>query len=164
MNGVGKGAAALAIAASLTIFPATFSPASSADLLAAARQYVGQTERGSRKALKRLIGVDPRVTRWCGAFLSAMARKAGYKPPAGHNLARSWSSFGKPVKLKSARKGDVIVLRGHVTIFTRFAGGKVCGIGGNQSNAVQESCYSLRRVVSVRRPRRRKAVKIAKGA
>lgn len=158
MKALGKGAVTLAIAANLLIVPATYSPAASADLLNAARQYVGQTERGSRKALKRLIGVDPRVTKWCGAFLGYVVRKAGYKAPPGHNLAASWTRFGKAVKLKNARKGDVIVLRGHVTIFTRFAGGKVCGIGGNQSNAVQESCYAMRRVVSVRRPRSRRKV------
>lgn len=158
MKAVGKGAAALALAANILIVPATYSPAASADLLVAARQYVGQTERGSRKALKRILGVDPAVTRWCGAFLSMIARKAGYRLPASHNVAGSWRAFGHPVKLKNARRGDVVVLRGHVTVFSRFRGREVCGIGGNQSNAVQESCYAMRRVVAVRRPRRRRKV------
>lgn len=137
-------------------------PAAPADLLVVASRYVGQTERGNRGTLKALLGVDPRLVKWCGAFVAAMARKAGYRPPGAHNIAASWSRFGRSVGVKNARRGDVVVLRGHVTIFTKFKGGKICGIGGNQSNAVRESCYPMRRVVTVRRPRRRQNRKMKK--
>lgn len=151
MRWAGRGAITLAIAANLLIIPATYSPAASADLLAAARQYVGQHERTNRKALKRLIGVDPVLTRWCGAFLGYVARKAGRKPPSGHNLASSWVSYGKPVKLSQAKPGDVLVLHGHVGVFSGFKKGRVCMISGNSKNMVRSSCVSPKRVKVVRR-------------
>lgn len=147
-----KHAAVIAMAVAFTAMPLK---SQSADLLVTAKQYIGQSERTNRKSLRNLLGVDPAITRWCGAFLSFVARRSGYRLPASHNQAAGWRSFGSAVKLKNARSGDVVVLRGHVTIFTRFAGAKVCGIGGNQSNTVRESCYSQRRVVAVRRPVKR---------
>ncbi len=152
MSRLKQSIAALALAASISITP---SLAQSADLLVAVKPYVGQHERANRKSLRRMLGVDPVITKWCGALLSAVARKSGYKVPAAGNQAASWRSFGTGVKLKHARKGDVVVMRGHVTIFTRFAKGKVCGIGGNQKNSVIESCYPQGRVVAVRRPVKR---------
>lgn len=139
------------ILTALTIVLFLSTPAMPSDLYTTAKQYIGMSERGSRKSLRKMLGVDPVRVQWCGAFLGLVARKAGYRLPASHNIAASWSRFGRSVSLKQAKRGDIVVLRGHVTIFSGFAKGKVCGVGGNQSNAVRESCYRTSRVVAVRR-------------
>jgi uncharacterized protein (TIGR02594 family) len=137
----------------LTIAMLLSTPAASADLYATAKQYIGLHERTNRKSLRKMLGVDPVRVQWCGAFLAMAARKAGYKPPSGANVAASWSRFGRSVSMRQAKRGDVVVMRGHVTVFTRIVKGKVCGVGGNQSNAIKESCYKTSRVVAVRRAR-----------
>ncbi len=126
---------------------------SASNILDVAQKHVGLSERNNRKALKKMLGVDPVKTQWCGAALAYFARKAGYKPPSGHNVAASWSRFGRSVSMRQIKRGDVVVLRGHVTVFTRAMKGKICGVGGNQSNAIKESCYKTSRVVAVRRAR-----------
>lgn len=131
--------------------PAATTALAGQTLLIAARSHVGLSERRDAAKIKRLIGVNPRRTPWCGAFVGAMARKIGRKPPAGYMRAASWRRWGRAVPLSAARPGDVVVLHRHVTIFTRRTKGRVCGIGGNQSNKVRESCYRANRVVTVRR-------------
>lgn len=137
--------------AALTIAMLLSTPAASSDLYATAKQYIGMTERGHRKSLRKMLGVDPVRVQWCGAMMAFVARKAGYKPPVGANVAASWARFGRAVSLKQAKRGDVVVLRGHVTVFTKLVKGKICGVGGNQSNAIKESCYRTSRVIAVRR-------------
>jgi uncharacterized protein (TIGR02594 family) len=140
-------AAALALSGCVTGAPSGYG-----DLSKIAAGYSGLHERTDRKKLSRLVGVDPTRVPWCGAFAAAVAGKAGYEPPRHHLAAISWTRFGRPVKLSKARPGDVVVMRNHVTFFTRSSRGRVCGIGGNQGNAVRESCYSAGRVKAVRRP------------
>lgn len=118
-----------------------------------AEKYSGLHERENRKTLFTLIGVDPARVKWCGAFAGAVVRKSGHTPPAGHLRARSWSSFGYPVKPGALRRGDVVVMPHHVTFFTRKTPGRVCGIGGNQGNRVAESCYRTGRIIAYRRGR-----------
>ncbi len=139
------------ILASLCIVAVLAAPAQSKSLLSVAQQYIGWHETKNSASLKKLLGVNPRRTPWCAAFLSAVMRQTGRKPPAAPNLSSSWRSYGKAVKLSQARPGDVVVMRGHVTIFTKRKGNKVCGIGGNQKNMVVESCYPASRVKGVRR-------------
>lgn len=123
----------------------------SAGMLSVARSYVGMHERTNNAALRKVIGVNPAKTKWCGYFMTAVARKAGVTPPAGSARAISWRAAGRSVKMSAIQPGDILVMRGHVTIFTKRANGRVCGIGGNQSNQVRESCYSSNKIVSVRR-------------
>lgn len=125
--------------------------ARAADLHSVASGYSGLHERKNNKALRRLLGVNPARTPWCGAFAAVVARKAGKKPPRGYMRARAWLAYGKPVRLSAARRGDIIVLRRHVGILQTKKGGKVCLIGGNQSNRVKVSCYHARQVIGVRR-------------
>lgn len=122
-----------------------------AGMLDQAKRYVGMSERTHARALKAVIGVNPRRVPWCGAFVGAMARKTGRKPPAGYMRAAGWRKWGRAVPISIARPGDVVVMRHHVTIFSRKAKGRVCGIGGNQKNTVRESCYRASRVIAVRR-------------
>lgn len=126
-------------------------PADAGTLLNAAKRYAGLHERTNNATLRKVLGVNPASVKWCGYFMGAIVRKAGGKVPAGYPRAISWSKAGRGVTMTSARAGDVIVMRNHVTIYTRRSGSKVCGIGGNQGNKVRESCYPAKRVVAVRR-------------
>jgi uncharacterized protein (TIGR02594 family) len=125
--------------------------ASASNLLTAAKAYVGLDERTNTAALTRVLGVNPRRVPWCGFFVAAMVKRTGGKLPPGHGRAISWRHAGSAVTMTSARAGDVVVMGSHVMIYTRRDGAKVCGVGGNQSNKVRETCYSSRRVVAVRR-------------
>ena len=130
-----------------------------ASTLSIAKKYVGLHERANRSSLKRMIGIDPARVPWCGAWAGFVVRKAGRKPPKGHNMARSWLRFGKAVKMSSARPGDVVVLRTrggaiprfHVGLLYSKPKGRICLIGGNQRNQVQLSCYAAGNVKAVRR-------------
>ena len=44
-------------------------------------------------------------------------------------------------------RGDLAVMRHHVTIVAGVHGGKVIGLGGNQGRRVKLSSYDSRRVV-----------------
>lgn len=122
-----------------------------ATTLAIARQYIGLHEQSDRAAIKHLIGVDPARIPWCGAFVTAVIRRAGRRPPKGSFMARSWLHYGKAVKLSQALPGDIVVTGRHVTFFHSRRGSRVCGIGGNQMNRVQLSCYAPGKVRGVRR-------------
>jgi uncharacterized protein (TIGR02594 family) len=86
--------------------------------------------------------------------------KAGYKG-TDSAMAVSWRSWGHGVNLNDARPGDIVVLdRGtadtsddHVGFFVRANNGTITLLGGNQSNQVKESTYSIAGAgISVRRP------------
>ena len=121
-----------------------------ASTLSIAQKYIGLHERANRATLRKMMGFDPRSP-WCGAFAGFVVRKSGRKPPPGHNMARSWLRFGKAVKLAQARAGDVVVLGRHVGIFHSRRVGKVCLVGGNQSQMVKLTCYAASKIRGVRR-------------
>lgn len=137
-------------AALITAFLA-IAPAQAGDIASVMSRYAGMHEVRNRAAIKRMIGVDPRRTPWCGAMLTFAAKKAGKRIPSGSFKASSWTRYGKPVKRSNARHGDIAVVRGgrHVIAFTHWKGGKACGWSGNSSNRVQATCYGG--VVAVRR-------------
>jgi uncharacterized protein (TIGR02594 family) len=126
-------------------------PASAASLLYAAKAYVGLDERAHTAKLSRMLGVNPRRVPWCGFFVAAMVKRIGGKLPEGHGRALAWKTAGRAVTLTSARPGDIVVMGRHVMIFSKRDGKRVCGVGGNQSNKVRETCYSASRIVAVRR-------------
>lgn len=140
------------LAAALLVALQSPSLASPADNL---QKLSGMHERSNRAQLKKILGIDPARIPWCGAAVAWAVKKAGRKPPAAPLRAISWRSYGKSVTISSARRGDVFVVRNrrghHVSIVTKKSAGKICGIGGNQSNQVKESCYGARSVVAVRR-------------
>ncbi|WP_162841496.1 TIGR02594 family protein [Salaquimonas pukyongi] len=113
-------------------------------------------ERKHRKQIQAMVGVNPASTPWCGAAAAYAVRKAGGKPPAGHNRAISWRKWGKAVSLKKARKGDIVVFRfkrgHHVAVYNGAAGkGRISACGGNMSNRFKCSNYRASSVVAVRR-------------
>lgn len=141
--------ARIILPAMVAVFFATSAPAGTLEI---AKRYVGMSEHKHRKALRLLLGVDPRRTPWCGAFTAMVVRKAGRKPPKGPNIARSWLSYGKRVKVSQARPGDIVVVssvRNHVGIFSHRQGSKMCLVSGNSRNMVRVGCYS--RIQGVRR-------------
>ena len=96
-------------------------------------------------------------TAWCAAFVGAMLKRAGL-PQTGKLNARSYLDWGKPVEIKDAQPGDIVVLwrgspdswQGHVGFFVRAFGDEVIILGGNQANAVNERPYAISRVLSIR--------------
>jgi len=114
-----------------------------ADMLSVMSKYEGMSETRNRKALSRMVGVDVRRIPWCGAMLTYVAKKSGKRPPAGSFRAISWTKYGKPVKPRNAKRGDVAIVRGgrHVIVFTHWQGNRICGVSGNSSNAVRSACY-----------------------
>lgn len=119
--------------------------------LSIAQKYMGMHERTNRAALKRMLTIDPVRVPWCAAYATFVIRKAGRKPPRSPFMARSWLRYGKPVKLSWARAGDIVVTGRHVGFFHSRSKGRVCLVGGNQTNRVQLSCYAAGRVRGVRR-------------
>ncbi len=121
-----------------------------------AKRYIGLHENKHKTKLKRILGVNPAVTPWCGAFVKTVHKKSGKVVPKGPLRSINWLSRGKKVSLKRARKGDIVVIRTsyghHVGIFSGFAGnGRVKILGGNQSNRVKYSNFKIRSVIGVRR-------------
>jgi uncharacterized protein (TIGR02594 family) len=133
---------------------ATVTPAK-AELLAQAQKYNGLHESKNNKALRSMLGVNPRSTPWCGYFLNMVATKAGRNPPKSFALAKSWRTFGYAVPIKEAKPGDVVVVRTgkryHAGILKKLSGKTAQILGGNQSNRIQVSNFSRKQIVSVRR-------------
>lgn len=126
-----------------------------ASIVAQARAYEGLHERINRRALQKLMGVNPISVPWCGSFIGAIVKKDGKRPPAGYRLAQSWVRYGKKVSVAQARAGDVVVLRTkygyHVALIVSKSKNKVRVISGNQSNRVKVTKYSIKSIVAIRR-------------
>lgn len=142
---------AIALSCAVLLAAGSPPPAFAASLLYAAKAYVGLDERANTATLSRMLGVNPRRVPWCGFFVAAMVKRTGGKLPEGHGRAIAWKTAGRAVTLTSARPGDIVVMGRHVMIYSKRDGNRVCGVGGNQSNKVRETCYSAKRVVAVRR-------------
>jgi uncharacterized protein (TIGR02594 family) len=97
-------------------------------------------------------------TAWCAAFVGARLEEAGIRSTRKLN-ARSYLDWGTPVKLEDAKEGDIVVFwrgskdgwQGHVGFFVRIEEGNIIVLGGNQTNMVKESPYSITRFLGVRR-------------
>ena len=50
-----------------------------------AKRYVGLHEKTHTKQLAGTLGVNPRRTPWCGAFVGAVMKRAGKSVPNGYN-------------------------------------------------------------------------------
>lgn len=120
-----------------------------------AKRYMGLHERKHTGKLRKYIGVNPRSTPWCGAFVATVSKRAGKRVPKGHLRAANWKQVGKAVSLKNARKGDLVIIRTkrghHVGFYAGRKNGRVQVLGGNQSNMVKVSNFRAGSVQSVRR-------------
>jgi len=129
--------------------------AAHAGVYSIARGYIGLHEKKHTTRLRKSIGVNPRSTPWCGAFVGSVAKSAGKRIPHGHLRALNWRSAGKAVSLKNAKKGDIVIVRTkyghHVGFYSGVKNGRVQLLGGNQSNQVKISNYRIGNILSIRR-------------
>lgn len=125
-----------------------------------AKTYQGNSETKNSGPLVKLFRdtfrrkINPRKTPWCAAFVNGVLHKAGVK---GTNSlsARSFVSWGS--RVKNPQNGDVVLIRRrggsgyHVGFYVGRKGNKVLVLGGNQSNRVKVSAFSINKVAQYRR-------------
>lgn len=157
-GGMRAGVRALAFVAVCLVYaalPISVSDVQAGGAYSIAKRYVGLHERKHTRKLTKAVGVNPRRTPWCGAFVGAVLKRAGKPVPNGYMKASSWKRAGKRVSLKKARKGDVVVVKtkygNHVGFYAGQKKGRILLLGGNQSNQVRISGYRIGNVQSVRR-------------
>jgi len=100
----------------------------------------------------------PGTPAMCAAFVTDVVRKAGGDAPSGHDMARSWLRWGKPVNITLIRKGDIVVCwrgsrsgsKGHVLI---YAGKGICIHRSTKSAPIKKTPLSAYkgRILGVRR-------------
>lgn len=90
---------------------------------------------------------------WCGLFVAACAKRAGYSPPLVSIRASSWDSWGDPVK--DVYLGDILRFQreggGHVGIYVGEDDVAYHVLGGNQSDSVNITRIFKDRLVTIRR-------------
>lgn len=130
-----------------------FEPAAS--MLNEAKKFSGLHEIRNNRTLRAMLGINPARTPWCGYFMGLVARKSGRQPPRNYTFARAWTTFGTSVSVNRAQPGDVVVVRTsrsyHVGVLSNLSKQWVQLVGGNQSGRVQQSQFSRRSIVAVRR-------------
>ncbi len=161
--GSGKGAGQYGGNASPAAYAA---PGGSTGWMNIAYKYMGQHEyaNGNNPFIVACLasttyGAASDETPWCSAFVNYVMEKAGYK---GTNsaLADSWAHWGANAgSLANGRTGDIVVLHDragheHVGFLVRSGNGTVTLLGGNQSNQVKLSTFSLSShyIYAIRRP------------
>ena len=128
-----------------------------------ASQYINYSENTHRSELAAYIGVDPKRTEWCAAFVNAVLTESGIPNNILHKYpyaARSFLEWG--VAVKEPTPGDLIIFprgniswQGHVGFYlstTIINNTKYYYIlGGNQSNKVSIDLYRATRALGIRR-------------
>lgn len=128
-------------------------------------QYINFSERTHRQELKDFIGVDPRRTEWCAAFVNAVLEESNIKSNNDHPYpltARAFLDWGQEVSKKDIKAGDVVIFprgnqgwQGHVGFYIRSV--NINGVeyyyilGGNQNNKVSIEMYRANRALGIRR-------------
>jgi uncharacterized protein (TIGR02594 family) len=109
----------------------------SSRVLAVARRYLGLGNvTGSHRA-------------WCADFVNMVLRKTGHAT-SGSGMVGSMLHVGH--RVSTPRPGDLVVMRGHVTIFAGYGPRGFVGLGGNQHHRVAMSNFPMRSVVAFVRP------------
>jgi len=144
-----------AVAQTIGIPPVTDAEAN-ARRLHIMQRATGLDERKHTARIKRMIGINPRTTPWCGAAMTWAVKSTGGKPPKGSNHASAWKNFGKPVSKSHPRKGDIVVFRFksgyHVAVFKKMAAnGRIEVCGGNMKDAFRCATYKRSSILRVRR-------------
>jgi len=111
----------------------------------AAQRYVGMTEHKDRSRLKTFLGIDPRRTPWCAAFVNSVLERTGFTG-TDSLMARSFLNYG--VRTHSPAVGDIAVFRrgrsprsGHVGFYVGEDDTYVHVLGGNQRGGVSIAQY-----------------------
>lgn len=95
-------------------------------------------------------------TPWCAAYVGAVLAEVGLIP-SGSLMARSYSTWGRGVGVRSAQPGDVVVFErgaspsGHVGFLVGFDGDQLIVRGGNQGDKVSDAKFPVARLIAVRR-------------
>jgi len=135
-------------------------------LLQTADSYHGFNETQHRNVLKKYVGVDPKRTEWCAAFVNAVLKESNMTNLHDINhvaplMARSFLDWGEPVDIP--QPGDVVVFprgnsnwKGHVGFYVgwqRTKDGKVYWkiLGGNQKDSVSIDLYRSTKALGIRR-------------
>ncbi|AKE44752.1 baseplate hub subunit and tail lysozyme [Sinorhizobium phage phiM9] len=99
-------------------------------------------------------------TPWCSAFTAWCMKSSGQSIQGVTGMARSWTTAGCVEKVNSPLKGCIAVFTrppnprsGHVAFVDSIQGGRVMCLGGNQSNKVKLSGYSLQSLIGWYWPR-----------
>jgi len=130
---------------------------SEAKHLSVAKKYLGKHEISDRSLLRKFLGVDPKETPWCAAFVNAVLKEAGGGNGTGKLNARSFLNFGK--ETNSPKIGDIVVLerggknswQGHVGFFQGYdKNGNIKVLGGNQGNKVSIASYPKEKLLGFR--------------
>ena len=158
--------------------PVTFSEAvqslfaidTTPDTLDVAYLWLDKNEYRDRSELRAFLGVDPRTTQWCAAFVNSVLEEDAVDSLRSLNhpyplMARSFLDWGEPVKHRDGEEpkpGDVVIFprgraswQGHVGFYvdTVSINGKEYWkiLGGNQNNSVTIELYDPARALGVRR-------------
>lgn len=120
--------------------------------LKAIERHVGLHERKNRSTIRKIIGVDPRRTPWCGYAVAYALKANGEQPVKGYPRAFNWKRYGKAVSLRNAPAGAIVVYRhSHVAILKSRSGpNHHIACGGNMSNRFKCSRYRNSSIVAVR--------------
>ena len=131
-----------------------------------AETKLGMNEYQDRTALRQYVGVDPRYTEWCAAFVNAVLADSNMINLQDMNhpqplTARSFLDWGQPVE--KPQPGDIVVFprgtsdwEGHVGFYVGWeqkADGRVFWkiLGGNQKDSVSIDLYPASKALGIRR-------------
>jgi|SaaInlStandDraft_1057018.scaffolds.fasta_scaffold23606_4 uncharacterized protein (TIGR02594 family) len=124
----------------------------------------GFNEYQHRTVLREYVGVDPKRTEWCAAFVNAVLNESGI--PGSESIsnvplmARSFLKWGETIQ--DPKAGDLVVFprgkvgwQGHVGFYV----GSIYRnnveyyriLGGNQNNSVNIEIYPASKALGIRR-------------
>lgn len=87
---------------------------------------------------------------WCAAFVNVGLSSTGHRHVASR---RAIDAIGDGMRVRRPERGDLAVMRHHVTIFVGWGGRGFVAVGGNQGHGrVTVSSYPLHRVIAWVRP------------
>ena len=124
----------------------------------------GFNEYQHRTVLREYVGVDPKRTEWCAAFVNAVLNESGIPGSESVSnvplMARSFLKWGETIQ--DPKAGDLVVFprgkvgwQGHVGFYV----GSIYRnnveyyriLGGNQNNSVNIEIYPASKALSIRR-------------
>ncbi len=88
--------------------PFSITDAQAGDAYSIAKRYAGLHEAKHTRKLTKAVGVNPRRTPWCGAFVGAVVKRAG-KP--GAEWIYAGGNQSNQVKISGYRAGSIRSVR-----------------------------------------------------
>ena len=124
----------------------------------------GFNEYQHRTVLKEYVGVDPKRTEWCAAFVNAVLHESDIPGSESVSnvplMARSFLTWGETIQEPKA--GDLVIFprgkqgwQGHVGFYVGSIHRKNVEyyriLGGNQNNSVNIEIYPASKTLGIRR-------------